>query len=327
MTALGTPSPIPERGEQFLHDIPSGGSSFLDALIRSATHSEAQIFTEATPPFKICHANNAWSLLCGYSVPEVLGKTCKILQGPETDPERLRDLHAGIAANCKTTVQLVNYTKTAERFLNEVTIEPLLNQVGEVTHFIGTLSPVLRPASMSAAAAQLCTSQAADQLEKPPPTLRNTGEPASGKGAQGTAERGASSASASCAPAAAANGAVAPGAQGSGASAAGPEYTDLLSRGSFPPCADTYARGPPYCTHGLRVLASCALCVSGAQGSLPPGPHALYVRKTRTSCTYGRRLRASGVPHVPKAYCGTSGFRCTRSTITRTRRCCCGCSS
>ena len=95
----------PERGDQFLPPpVTEGGSTFLDALIRSATHSEAQVFTEATPPFKICHANNAWSLLCGYSVPEVLGKTCKILQGPETDPDRLRDLHArcpGIAADSK----------------------------------------------------------------------------------------------------------------------------------------------------------------------------------------------------------------------------------
>ena len=63
------PPLIPERGEQFLPP-PEGSSTFLDALIRSATHSEAQVFTEATPPFKICHANNAWSLLCGYSVPD-----------------------------------------------------------------------------------------------------------------------------------------------------------------------------------------------------------------------------------------------------------------
>ena len=225
------PAVIPERGIQFLPP-PEGGSTFLDALIRSATHSEAQIFTEATPPFKICHANNAWSLLCGYSVPEVLGKTCKILQGPETDPDRLRDLHAGIAANSKTTVQLVNYTKNAERFLNELTIEPLMNQTGEVTHFIGTLSPVLRPASMSAASAQLCGALTADKLEKSPAALGNRGESSPGRGSQGAVERGAPSGAVSGASAAGASGAGMPGAQGSGAPQA--EYTDLLSRGSFP---------------------------------------------------------------------------------------------
>ena len=34
-------------------------------------------------------------------------------------------------------------------------------------------------------------------------------------------------------------------------------------------CADTYAPGPPYCTYGLRVPASCVLHVPEAQGSLP----------------------------------------------------------
>lgn len=224
----------PERGDQFLPPpVTEGGSTFLDALIRSATHSEAQVFTEATPPFKICHANNAWSLLCGYSVPEVLGKTCKILQGPETDSDRLRDLHAGLAANSKTTVQLVNYTKNAERFVNELTIEPLINQTGEVTHFIGTLSPVMRPASMSAANVQLCGALAADKLESfPVSAARNRGESSPGRGAQGAAERVAPSAAVSGASAAGASGAGMPGAQGAGAPQA--EYTDLLSRGSFP---------------------------------------------------------------------------------------------
>ena len=57
------PPLIPERGEQFLPP-PEGSSTFLDALIRSATHSEAQVFTEATPPFKICHANNGTRGAC-----------------------------------------------------------------------------------------------------------------------------------------------------------------------------------------------------------------------------------------------------------------------
>ena len=37
-------------------------------------------------------------------------------------------------------------------------------------------------------------------------------------------------------------------------------------------CVDTYVSGPPYCTYGLRVPASCVLYVVEAQGSLPPGP-------------------------------------------------------
>ena len=53
-----------------------------------------------------------------------------------------------------------------------------------------------------------------------------------------------------------------------------------------------------YCTYGPRAPAFCVLYVPEAQGSLPPGRHALYARGTRTSL--GRAVRsAHRVP--PKA--------------------------
>ena len=56
-------------------------------------------------------------------------------------------------------------------------------------------------------------------------------------------------------------------------------------------CADTYVPGPPFCTYGLRVPASCVLYVPEAQGSLPWGGH---------YCTYAVRVPAPGVPYVPR---------------------------
>ena len=47
--------------------------------------------------------------------------------------------------------------------------------------------------------------------------------------------------------------------------------------------ADTYAPAPPLGTYRLRVPASRVVYVPDAQGGLPPGPHVLYVRGTRTS--------------------------------------------
>ena len=61
--------------------------------------------------------------------------------------------------------------------------------------------------------------------------------------------------------------------------------------------AHTYVPGPPYCTYGPRVPAVCVLYVLKAQGSLPPGPHALH-------CTHAARVPASGVPYLPH---GTTG--------------------
>ena len=67
-------------------------------------------------------------------------------------------------------------------------------------------------------------------------------------------------------------------------------------------CADTCVPGPPYCTHGLRVPASCAPYVPEARGSFPPNPHAQYVLITRASLGRAVRTRA-----VRTAYRGTPG--------------------
>ena len=55
--------------------------------------------------------------------------------------------------------------------------------------------------------------------------------------------------------------------------------------------ADAYAPGPPLGTYRLRVPASRVGSVPEAQGGLPPGPHVLYVRGTRTSL--GRWVRTA----------------------------------
>ena len=59
--------------------------------------------------------------------------------------------------------------------------------------------------------------------------------------------------------------------------------------------ADTYVPGPPCCTYGLPAPDSCLPHVPEAQGSLPPGPHALYVRRTRASL--GRTRRTARTAH------------------------------
>eukprot|EP00964_Phaeocystis_antarctica_P069197 scaffold41997_cov72-Phaeocystis_antarctica.AAC.1 len=55
--------------------------------------------------------------------------------------------------------------------------------------------------------------------------------------------------------------------------------------------------GPPYCTYGLRGPACLRAVRTGGAGQLAPGPHALYVHRTRTSL--GRAVRT--------AYRGTPG--------------------
>ena len=60
-------------------------------------------------------------------------------------------------------------------------------------------------------------------------------------------------------------------------------------------CVDTYAPGPPHCTYGLRVPASCVLYVSAARGSwcatvrtpYACQPHSCRTYRGATGCLWG----------------------------------------
>ena len=64
--------------------------------------------------------------------------------------------------------------------------------------------------------------------------------------------------------------------------------------------ADSCAPRPPYGTYGRRVPASRFVYVPEAQGSLPPGPHALATRPSlgRAACTVTRVPCGPAHPHL-----------------------------
>ena len=70
-----------------------------------------QIITEASPPFRIVHVNPTWCHTCGYTADEVIGQTCKFLQGPATCEATTKALGAAALAQRPLSVKLVNYTK------------------------------------------------------------------------------------------------------------------------------------------------------------------------------------------------------------------------
>ena len=111
------------------------------AVEAAASAPEATIFTTATSPFLITHANAAWTRLCGWEASEVVGLTCGVLQGDETDRQALATLHEALDAQEAAEVRLINYTKSGRRFEQTLAIEPV-TESGRVTHFRGILRPV-----------------------------------------------------------------------------------------------------------------------------------------------------------------------------------------
>jgi PAS domain S-box-containing protein len=94
------------------------------------------------PDNPLIYANAGFERLTGYSVAEVLGRKCRFLQGPGTDPATLDTLRTAIREKRAVTVQLLNYRKDGTMFWNRLSITPVEDASGEVTHFIGVQSDV-----------------------------------------------------------------------------------------------------------------------------------------------------------------------------------------
>jgi PAS domain S-box-containing protein len=109
----------------------------LAATAEGITISDARL-----PDNPLIYANAGFERLTGYSVDEVLGRNCRFLQGPATDEATLDDLRAAIREQREITVQLLNYRKDGAAFWNRLSITPVRDSSGVVTHFIGVQSDV-----------------------------------------------------------------------------------------------------------------------------------------------------------------------------------------
>lgn len=85
----------------------------------------------------IVYVNPAFELLSGYTKSEILGKDCRFLQGADIDQNERARIRTTIDNEESILITLRNYKKDGSLFWNELSISPIKNKVGEVTHFIG----------------------------------------------------------------------------------------------------------------------------------------------------------------------------------------------
>jgi len=102
--------------------------------------NDAILITEAEPiegtgP-KILFVNEAFTRMTGYTQEEVLGKTPRILQGPDTDHQELLRLKKALENWESCDVEVLNYKKSGEPFWNNFTVSPVANEAGWYTHWV-----------------------------------------------------------------------------------------------------------------------------------------------------------------------------------------------
>lgn len=90
-----------------------------------------------SPDEPLIYVNEKFEELTGYSEAEACGHNCRFLQGEDTDPDRIAEIREAVDANEPVTVELRNYRTDGSEFWNRVTIAPIRNSAGEVTHYVG----------------------------------------------------------------------------------------------------------------------------------------------------------------------------------------------
>ena len=90
----------------------------------------------AAPGPVIVYANPAALRQTGYRLGEVLGRSPRIFQGPDTDRAALRTLHQAIRHWQPARQKLLNYRKDGSTFWVEIDIAPLEDSDGWYTYWV-----------------------------------------------------------------------------------------------------------------------------------------------------------------------------------------------
>jgi PAS domain S-box-containing protein len=86
----------------------------------------------------IIFCNRAFRELTGYSDEELVGRNCRLLQGPDTDLETVKKLGAAIAEGHDAAVDILNYRKDGSTFWNALFVSPVRDEAGEVIYFFAS---------------------------------------------------------------------------------------------------------------------------------------------------------------------------------------------
>lgn len=107
-----------------------------------ATRMPMMITDPNLPDNPVIFINDAFVRLTGYARGEVLGRNCRFLQGPETDPADVKKLRDAITRRTQIEIELINHRKDGSRFFNRVLISPVFDEDGHLTYFFASLFDV-----------------------------------------------------------------------------------------------------------------------------------------------------------------------------------------
>ncbi len=86
----------------------------------------------------VVFANDAFCRLTGYAREEIIGRNCRFLQGPRTDPDTISRIRSAVAESRPLEIDIRNHRKTGEPFWNRLLMAPVHDARGKLAWFVAS---------------------------------------------------------------------------------------------------------------------------------------------------------------------------------------------
>ncbi|MBL8154358.1 MAG: PAS domain S-box protein, partial [Anaerolineae bacterium] len=107
-----------------------------------ASTSAILILDAQQPELPAIYVNPAFETITGYSRTEALGKNPRYLHGDDRDQSGLTSLREAVRTGQDCKVLLRNYRKSGEMYWNELSVSPVRDPDGRLTHYVGIQNDV-----------------------------------------------------------------------------------------------------------------------------------------------------------------------------------------
>jgi PAS domain S-box-containing protein len=107
------------------------------------------------PGCPMVYINNEFSRVTGYSREDVVGRNCRFLQGPDSEPESVHVIRSTLSQAKESHVLITNYRKNGEKFQNLLSMKPVFDADGVYRFVIGVQFEVIKDKNLKRRMIQL----------------------------------------------------------------------------------------------------------------------------------------------------------------------------
>ena len=166
--ADGTPEkprggPPPHLQSVVNHDMADDKNGIFFAAV-STTRMPMIVTDPSQHDNPIVFANPAFINMTGYSRDELIGRNCRLLQGPDSDRETIAELRRSIEQRRETSVEILNYKKNGAAFWNALFMSPVFDADGRLVYYFASQLDVTRRRDAEEALRQAQKMEAVGQL-------------------------------------------------------------------------------------------------------------------------------------------------------------------